>query len=509
MANVVSYDYIVVGAGAAGCVIANRLSANGNYTVLVLEAGTMDTNPDIADAGGFVRLWNTDQDWQIKTTPQQGLFNREIVINQGKVVGGSSSINAMMYVRGNRKNFDAWSRMGATGWSYEEVLPFFKKLENFELGASAYHNNSGELTITICPDEVMRSQPFLEGATQVGYNGPDHDYNAGKQENGAGLLQFHIDANGKRESGASAFLHPVLGRKNVTLIVSALVTKIDIKDQTAYGVQYVQNGETKQAIATKEIILSAGAFASPKLLLLSGIGPAADLQALGINVLKDLPGVGKNLQDHLQLPLLFKNKQALPQTTLLTGNVLFVNTKTLAGEAPDLQINFTPSMPAPLAPILPDFGPVCIFLAILVQPESRGEVKLTSSRPTDPLLVDPQYLSTNGDVNVLREAIGIVRKIAASPAFSALNAGEMAPGQGDVEEYIRSQATTIWHPAGTCKMGIDDMAVVDSRLRLHGIANLRVADASVMPAVTSGNTVASCFMIGEKAAEMILADAKK
>jgi choline dehydrogenase len=500
-----TYNYIIIGAGASGCVIANRLSADPLVTVLVLEAGVSDTNPDIADIGGFVRLWGSDVDWALPTIAQAGMLGRQITINQGKVLGGSSSINAMMYVRGNAQNFDDWAAQGAEGWGYDDVLPYFKKIEKYKGGDASYHGLDGEISLSDCPDSHMRSPEFLEAARQAGYNELHSDYNGAKQSNSAGYLQFHIDGNKKRESGATAFLHPVMERGNLIVETEAVVKKIIIQSGVATGVEYVIDGQTYIANATNDIVLSAGAFGSPKILMLSGIGSAADLHPLGIDVVVDLPGVGQNLQDHLQLPIIFRTDTKLPHTTLLTGNVLFVNTTNTG--APDMQINFTPSMPAPLAPILPDFGgPVCIFLAILVQPKSKGEVKLASGDYATNPLINPQYLSNSADVEALSKAVEIIRNIAAQPAFAHLNVAEIVPGNAPMDGFIRSQSNTLWHPAGTCKMGNDEMAVVDGRLKVKNVKNLRVADASIMPVVTSGNTVATCFMIGERAAEMILQD---
>jgi len=501
-----NFNYIIIGAGASGCVIANRLSADPAISVLVLEAGRPDTNPDIADIGGFVRLWGSNIDWALHTEPQQGMLSREITINQGKVLGGSSSINAMMYVRGNKENFDDWAKMGAKGWAYEDVLPYFKKIENYTGGDVAYHGKGGEISLSDCPDDHMRSPEFLEAAKEAGYNEPHHDYNGAKQSNSAGYLQFHIDKNRKRESSATAFLHPVMDRPNLVVLTEAAAKKVIITNGAATGVEFTIKGKTFTSSALNEVILCSGALGSPKILMLSGIGPAAHLQDIGINVVHDLPGVGQNLQDHLQLPVIFKTEANLPHTTLLTGNVLFIKTNT-ANHAPDIQINFTPSVPAPLAPILPDFGtPVCIFLAILVQPKSKGALTLSKVDPQGPPVIDPKYLQDSADVDALTKAIETIRDIAGQPAFSHLNLGEIIPAGADMEGFIRSQSSTLWHAAGTCKIGNDDMAVVNERLKVNGIENLRVADASVMPIVTSGNTVATCFMIGERAAEMILQD---
>ena len=361
------------------------------------------------------------------------------------------------------------------------------------------------MTIRDCPDEVMRSEPFLVGATELGYDGPHWDYNGARQENGAGLLQFHIGKDGRRVSAVTAFLEPVMDRANLTIKTGAQASRILFENNCARGVEYVQDGQAQQARATQEVILSAGAFGTPKLLMLSGLGPAEHLRSLGITVLADLPGVGQNLQDHIQLPVVFRSKVDMPMTTLLTGNCLFVRTRSGMNAAPpDLQLNFTPSVPKPLSSILNFGGPASIFLPILVQPFSTGEVKLRSPNPQDAPSINPNYLACDADVQALVRAVELCRAIAATKAYSELNGGEIFPGtSAELAGFVRAQGSTLWHPAGTCKIGHDAQAVVDPQLRVYGVEGLRVADASVMPTVTSGNTVAACFMIGEKAADLI------
>ncbi len=509
MASEGSFDYIVIGAGAAGSVISDRLSKAG-ARVLLLEAGGLDTTPAIHEMGGFVSLWGSDIDWKLPTSEQAGLGGRSLVINQGKVLGGSTSINAMMYVRGNRRNYDLWNSLGADGWNYEQVLPVFKSLENYQGTPSEYHGVGGPIPVRDCPDMVMRSEPFMNAAVECGFDGPYWDSNGARQENGAGLLQFHIDAQDRRASAASVFLAPAQSRENFTLCTGALVTRILFKGQRAVGVEYLQSGQRFTAQASKEIILSAGAFFSPKLLLQSGIGPANELKSVANSetpLVVDLPGVGKNLQDHMQLPVVYQTKVNIPNTTLLTGNVLFVNTRQGSTAAPDLQLNFTPSVPSALAPMLNIPVPACIFLPILVQPFSTGEVRLRSADPLEAPVINPAYLTQAADLKVFVEAVGLIREIANSSAFKDMNVAELVPGPGaDLEGFIRSQSSTLWHPVGTCKMGQDARAVVDPQLRVYGVDGLRVADASVMPTVTSGNTVAACFMIGARAANFILGE---
>jgi choline dehydrogenase len=500
------FDYIIVGAGASGSALAYRLSAEPNNQVLLLEAGGPDLSPDIHTLDGFVRLWGSELDWALTTEPQAGQGGRAIMISQGKVLGGSTSINALMYVRGNRRNFDHWAALGNAGWSYDEILPYFRRSEDFAGAPSPYRGKGGPLSVRANPEPASRSEAFLRAATELGYDGPDCDYNGAQQEHAAGPLQFTIDAQGRRSSAATAFLAPALERPNLSIVTGAMVTRVLIEGGRAVGVAYAQDGQDRQARAGREVIISAGALQSPKLLMLSGIGAAAQLRTLDLPVVVDLPGVGQNLQDHLQLPVAYRARHAAPTPQLLTGNVLFVQTRPDApAAAPDLQLNFTPAIPQPLAPLLDLGGPACIFLPILVQPRSRGELRLRSADPRAQPLINPNYLSDAADVQVFTAALGLIRALVDTRAFQELGDGELAPGRDtELEPFIRAQTTTLWHPAGTCKMGRDELAVVDPQLRVHGVAGLRVADASVMPSIPSGNTLAACYMIGEKAADFIL-----
>jgi choline dehydrogenase len=351
---------------------------------------------------------------------------------------------------------------------------------------------------------------FAKAAAELGYGGPDWDHNGAQQEDGGGLFHFNITAAGKRCSTAVAYLKPALDRPNLTAIPFAQVTRLVFDKKRVVGVEYVQNGQPQQASVTQEVVLSAGAFDSPKLLMLSGIGGAAQLQAQGIPVVTDLPGVGQNLQDHLLLPIIYKSKQDLPLPQFIAEAGLFVRTrKGLSAASPDLQYHFSAGIPAFLPPHLKDVGATFCFVPILVKPQSRGYVGLRSQNPLDTPVIQPNYLQCEADMQTLLHGIRLSRELVDMPAFTPFNDGELLPGMGasdaDLRNFIRNAASTVWHPAGTCKMGYDAQAVVDPQLRVHGIEGLRIADASIMPTVVSGNTNAACVMIGEKAADMILA----
>jgi choline dehydrogenase len=502
-------DYIIVGAGSAGCVVAYRL-VNAGKKVLLIEAGKTDEAQVFrnTDIGSMVSTWGSEYDWKYQTAAGEGVKGRRIDIAQGKVSGGSSSINAMMYIRGSKKDFDHWAHLGNEGWSFEEVLPFFKKSENFEKGETHYHGAGGPLSVIDYKSPSAISVAFIEAAKELNFRGDGFDCNGEVHENGAFFYQSTRTADNVRCSTSFSFIEPILSNPNFTLISSATVSKVIIDNKKAVGVIYIENGIQKTAYVTKEIILSAGAFASPKLLMLSGVGPSEELAKHAIDLVQDLPGVGQNLQDHLLLGVGFKSKVDLGFPSLLSEAGLFTYTKELPeSESPNLQFFF-----GPVQFIESQYkvdGPGFTFAPILARPISRGSVSLRSSNALENSEVQPNYLTAQEDVDVLVAGIELARKFAGTAAMAQFNGGELAPGEEvkskeALEDYVRSVSSTVWHPVGTCKMGMDKMAVVNAELKVHGIEGLRVADASVMPTITSGNTNAATIMIGEKMADIIL-----
>lgn len=501
--GVEEFDFVVVGAGSAGSVLANKLSARPASRVLLLEAGPSDRTPLIQDPGNYYRLRGTQYDWAFNTLPQRHLNQRVIGCPRGRALGGTSSINAMLYVRGHPLDYDYWSYLGNRGWSYREVLPYFIAAETNPLGPSPFHGNSGPLTVSNYPNPGQPGTAFVQAAMQHGFSGPDWDFNGARQGGGAGFYQFTV-RNGLRCSSAKAFLDPVLGRPNLQVRTGAQVLRLLNQGQRIVGLEYVAAGLVHRIRVTREVVLAAGAIASPWILMLSGIGPADDLRRVGIAPILDLPGVGSNLQDHAIVPVDYAGRVPFPPIFGSgTQAGLFVNTHDDSSNAvPNLQFHFWQGN---------DVGANAFSLApTLVRPHSVGRVRLWSADPRAYPLIDPNYMSTQSDFEVMRKGIKLARELARQSAFDPIRGPEVNPGpqvrtDAEIDRYLRGATRTIFHVSGTCKMGLDAMAVVDPELRVHGLQGLRVADASIMPTIINANTNATCIMIGQKASDLILA----
>ncbi|WP_448955337.1 GMC family oxidoreductase [Labrys neptuniae] len=523
------FDYLIIGGGSAGCVVANRLVTAGK-SVLLLEAGPVDSDPFIHIPATFVRVIGSRRTWMYRTEPDPGTEGRSLVVPQGRTLGGGSSVNAMIYIRGQTEDYDGWRDLGCPGWSYDEVLPVFRRSEGNERLSNAFHGAEGPLRVSDLRHRHPLSLAFIRAAQEAGL--PYNDDFNGVSQAGVGFYQTTI-ADGRRGSTAATFLKAVRHSPHLTVRTECLVTGLVLENGAATGARYrAKDGSTHLARAKEEVILCAGALASCKILMLSGIGPAAELTRHAIPVLRDLPGVGENFQDHITasvygvtdrpISLLGQDKgwraarnglhYLLTRSGLLASNVVesgaFIDTGGTG--RPDIQIHVTPALVGdaerkPLGQHGISINP-CVL-----RPTSRGRVTLRSPDAADPIVFTANNLATREDVDTLVRGLRIAQRILRAPSLQAQGLREWAPGPDDdlsdaaLESHARRFAKTVYHPSGTCKMGRDAMAVVDEKLRVHGVPRLRVADASIMPTLVSGNTNAPCVMIGERCADFVLA----
>ncbi|MDT8760178.1 GMC family oxidoreductase N-terminal domain-containing protein [Sphingomonas psychrotolerans] len=521
------FDYIIVGAGSAGCVLANRLSESGADSVLLIEAGGRDDSWLFRMPLGFMMTAaNPAYDWGYASEPDVKLAGRSLPVPRGRVHGGSSSINGMIYMRGHSRDYDGWRQMGVAGWSYADVLPYFRRMESSWRGAGPYHGADGPLAVTPVRGDHLLTEPIRQAVRAAGF--PESDDLSGAQQEGFSRCEVTVDARGRRASTAAAYLRPALKRSNLTVLSNAQVTRVLIEAGRAVGVEYLRNGLRQEVRAGKEVVLSGGAYNSPQLLMLSGIGPAGQLIAHGIEVVADLPGVGRDLSEH---PLVYMSFAARGTSFLealrsdraalsvlrwaltgkgafasqITSGVLMLRTRPEL-ERPDIQLVFLPVRLD--AKLWHPFGRrqshVLSVMVMQLHPESRGSVKLRSADPLARPRIDLNLLDTPGDFADIRGGIAAVRRIFAQPPLRDMVEAEIAPGaDADLDAFIRNNLKITQHPTGTCRMGEDPAAVVDSDLRVRGIRGLRVVDASVMPTVPGANINAAVIMVAERASDLI------
>ena len=532
-----AYDYIVTGAGSAGCAVAARLSESGRHRVLLLEAGGEDRYPWIHVPMGYSRLFSNPRvNWMYESEPEPELEGRSMYQPRGKVLGGTSSINGMVYMRGNPADYDEWRQRGCTGWDWDSVLPYFRKAEDQERGEDPFHGVGGPLRVSDQPARFELAEHWIAAAIEAGLPA-NNDFNNGQQE-GAGPFQSTTNRR-RRWSTAAAYLRPARGRKNLTVATNSLATRVVIDNHRATGVEVIRNGAKETAQARGEVIVCGGVYNSPQLLQLSGLGPGELLHGLGIPVVRDMPAVGADLQDHFYVRLAFRctkpitlNDVANNPLRKVTAGLQYMLFRTgplatngiCAGgfarsdqrlERPDIQLNFSLWSFAERTRkgVYPHPFPGFTVSAVHLRPDARGEVRLKSADPFAPPAIRFNFLKTNYDLRALTAGMRLARKIVNQPALSDYVADELIPGKdvnndAEFEAAIRKNGISNLHPVGTCRMGADEAAVLDPRLRVRGVGHLRVVDASVMPSVPAGNTNAPSIMIGEKASDMILEDAR-